>query len=153
MVYLRIVINIDFVKYKKVNNEQKIVILELMIFELLIHELFHFLRRLNFIGHKAEEALTPPNEKDSKLNKLHGEIGERLIAYFFGIAKIQMITFEAGEAFRALNFSRENDIEELKTILNRTNPNGLSETSYAIFCTSGDCSIIFEFDDCRELPV
>ena len=98
--YLRIVINTEYVKYHNTSDSKKIPILNLLLFELLIHEIFHYLRRLIFLGKKAKDAITPPNSynKDTKDNeedsssfqkenkeeekdslKEHGEIGQRLI--------------------------------------------------------------------------
>ena len=62
--YLRIVINTDYIKFKRSKLNHKKVILKLMLFELLIHELFHLLRRLNFQLKSSTEAITPQNSND-----------------------------------------------------------------------------------------
>ena len=120
------------------------------IFELLIHELFHLLRRLNFQLKSSTEAVTLQNSNDKNSEKSYGEIGERLIYYFFKVKKIVMITYEAAQAFEALSFENEQDSEDLKTILQKINEKGLCETAYARFTHTDSDGIICEIDDCRD---
>ena len=46
--YLRIVINTEYVKYYHSPENKKRTIVNLLLFELLIHEIFHYFRRLIF---------------------------------------------------------------------------------------------------------
>ena len=151
--FLRIVVNTEYITYIKASDDQKKTILRLVLFELLIHESFYLLRRLNFQSRNSTTALTPPNLKDKNELKSVGEIGERLIYYFFNVKKIVMVTYEAGQAFEKLSFKDKNDFNELKTILQKVNTNGLDETSLARFTNTIDNGMIIKIDDCRNLYV
>ena len=67
--YLRIVINTEYVKYHYASEENKKAISNLLLFMLLIQEIFHFLRRLIFLGKKAKEEITPPNSYDKNVKE------------------------------------------------------------------------------------
>ena len=149
--YLRIVINTHYIKYKRIDEFNKKSILKLVLFELLAHELFHLLRRLNYPDIEAKKALTPPSAKyKDSFNAEHGEIGKRLIYYFFNVEKIVMITSEAAKMFESLTFEKDEDIEKLKIILLEMNAKGLSETAYARFTYTELDGIILEIQDCRD---
>ena len=153
--YLRIVINTHYIKYKNAekNNEKKS-ILKLLLFELLIHEIFHLFRRLNYPGKQAKKALTPKTSKDRGAEKDEaGEIGKRLIYYIFGVDKIVMITYEAAKIFELLSFEKKEDIEQLKNILFNANDKGLYETAYARFCFTDTDGMIVEIQDCRDFNI
>ena len=85
--------------------------------------------------------------------KSFGEIGEKLIYYFFNVKKIVMVTYEAEQTFEKLSFKDKKDFKELKTILQKVNNNGLDETSLARFTNIIDNGMIIKIDDCRNLYV
>ena len=153
--YLRIVINTEYVKYHNTPDSKKMPILNLLLFELLIHEIFHYLRRLIFLGKKAKDAITPPSSynKDSKDNeeeeevekdsqKEHGEIGQRLINYIFNVEKIVNISYSAGKEFENYTFKNEKEIKLLKKILLK------EDTSYATFTFTEINGIVHKIYDC-----
>ena len=169
--YLRIVINTEYVKYHYASEENKKAISNLLLFMLLIQEIFHFLRRLIFLGKKAKEEITPPNsydknvkenkedksnfqtntiEKDKKKNKAlneekqYGEIGKRLIRYAFSVDTIISISFKAGLIFQGLTLKDENEIESLKTILSN------EHNSKATFSVTEIYGISHQIHDCRD---
>ena len=169
--YLRIVINTEYVKYHDTPDNYKMAILNLLLFELLIHEIFHFLRRLIFLGKKAKEAITPPSsydkcekvnkedkssskqnnkEKDENENKTvnekkqYGEIGQRLIRYIFNVDTIISISYAAGKKFEDLTLKDDEEIKSLKTILSN------EHTSYATFSLTEMRGITHKIHDCRE---
>ena len=138
---------------------------------LLIQEIFHFLRRLIFLGKKAKEEITPPNsydknvkenkedksnfqtntiEKDKKKNKAlneekqYGEIGKRLIRYAFSVDTIISISFKGGLIFQGLTLKDENEIESLKTILSN------EHNSKATFSVTEIYGISHQIHDCRD---
>lgn len=116
--YMRIVINDNFIIFHKVeNNEQKNELLRFFLFELIIHELMHFLRRYFLIGIETIKALTPPGSEESKKNLNAGEIGESFIKYVFGFRKITSITLKQAKLFSKLSFESEKDVEELRNII------------------------------------
>ena len=169
--YMRIVVNTEYVKYSETFVDNKKIILNLLLFELLIHEIFHFLRRLIFLGKKSKEALTPPNSfnKDSKVNdddksniqqndseknakekkstneeKKYGEIGKRLIKYIFDVETIISISYAAGQKFKDLTLKDEDEIKSLLKILS------YEDSSFATFSTSSINGISHVIHDCRE---
>ena len=116
--YMRIVINDNFIIFHKVENkEQKRELLKFFLFELIIHELMHFLRRYFLLGTETLKAITPPGSEESKKNKSTGEIGESFIKYVFGFKRITSITLEQAKLFSKLSFEDEKDIDELKKII------------------------------------
>ena len=145
--YLRIVINTDYYKFKRTKENQKKDILELILFELLIKELFNFLIKLKLDGKNSNNEISQQNSNNNNFVKVNDEICEKLIYYFFNTNKIIMVTYEAAMAFKNLSFSNEKDLEKLKDILQKVNENGLSKTAYATFTDFG--GIIFAIDDCR----
>ena len=161
--YLRIVINTEYVKYYNTQEFQKKSIINLLLFELLIHEIFHFLRRLIFLGKKAKDAITPPSsynkdneneEKDNNKEKEenlslneennYGEIGQRLIRYIFNVNKIIDISYKAGTIFENYTLKEEKEIEKLKTILMK------EDSSHAKFSFTGISGISHKLHDCRH---
>ena len=163
--YLRIVINTEYVKYYNTPDYKKITILNLLLFELLIHEIFHFLRRLIFLGKKAKDAITPPSSynKDEKENeedcstfqqenkevkkslneeKQHGEIGQRLIHYVFNMDKIAYISFAAGKIFETFTLKDEKEIKILKKIIYK------EDTSYARFTFTKIVGVVHKIYNC-----
>ena len=162
--YLRIVVNTEYVKYHNTPDSKKMPILNLLLFELLIHEIFHYLRRLIFLGRKAKDAITPPSSynKDSKDNeedsssfekeneeeekkeslKEHGEIGQRLINYIFHVEKIVNISYSAGKAFENYTLNNEKEIKLLKKILLK------EDSSYATFTFTEINGIVHKIYDC-----
>ena len=168
--YLRIVINTEYVKYKDIDDENKIIILDLLLFELLIHEIFHFLRRLIFIGEKAKDAITPPSsyDKNTKANedksisqqyniekddiknktineeKQYGEIGQRLIHYIFNVDKIVYVSYAAGLAFKKLALKDEDEIKSLPSIISK------EDKAYAKFTSTKIYGIVHKIHDCRD---
>lgn len=149
--FLRIIVNCSFIKLKSFNNEEKVEILTFLLFEILIHEIFHLLRRLGYTGNDSALSLTPPNDNDIKNNNITGEIGERLIFYFFKISKIQKIIYEQAAYFAKLNLKVEEDIEKLKNIFEIESKKKLNECSYAKFNeTEKEREILFEIHDCRK---
>ena len=119
---------------------------------MLIHEIFHYLLRLNYIGKIPEEALTPPSIKNLGINKGNGKIGEQLILYYFNRQKISQISYEAAKTFISLDLSNALNVKKLKTILDICNSKENFANSRAKFCTNDDYCVVFEFGDCRELP-
>lgn len=116
--YMRIVLNDNFIIFYNVESkEQKKELLRFFLFELIIHELMHFLRRYFLIGIETVKTLTPPGSEESKKNISAGEIGESFIKYVFGFKKIISITLKQAEQFNKLSFESEKDIEELKKII------------------------------------
>ena len=148
--YLRIVVNTDYIKFKKSKHHQQKTILRLMLFELLISEIFNLLKKLNFQSNSSIEAVNPKNSNDKNPEKSYDEIVESLIYYFFNVKKIVMITYEAAQAFETLFDENEQDFDKLKTILQKINEKGLNETAYAKFTQSENDGIICEIDDCRD---
>lgn len=163
--YLRIVINTEYVKYHNTQENKKITILNLLLFELLIHEIFHFLRRLIFLGKKAKDAITPPSSynKDEKENeedcstfqqenkevkkslneeKQHGEIGQRLIHYVFNMDKIVFISYAAGKIFETFTLKDEKEIKILKKIIYK------EDTSYATFTFTKIVGVVHKIYNC-----
>ena len=96
-------------------------------------------------------ALTPPNGKDLEDGEVTGEIGERLIGYFFNINKIQRIILEQAEYFVKADLNKEEEIEKLFEIFNIQSKKKLKEISYAKFNESEkEREILFEIQDCRK---
>jgi len=149
--YLRIIVNNSFIKLIIRNENEKYEILNLLLFELLVHEIFHLLRRLAHIGEDSMLSLTPPDENDKKENLLTGEIGVRLIGFFFKVDKIQKIILEQAQYFSKLDLEKETDIEKLSEIFEIKSSKKESETSFAKFNeTEKEKEIIFEIHDCRK---
>ena len=148
--YLRIVINTEYVEYKNLTKEKKRYIQQLLLFELLFHEIFHMFLRFNFINYESGKALTPPSAKDIGVGKNTGEIGKELINYFFNQPIISIITSEAGKTFDSLTFETEEDIDVLMTILEKVGKNGLDEDGYVRFSDSGIEGAIFYMLDCID---
>ena len=149
--YLRIIINTSFITLKVSNQEEKIKILTFLLFQLIVHEIFHLLRRLIYCGKDSLMALTPPNGKDLEDGEVTGEIGERLIGYFFNINKIQRIILEQAEYFVKADLNKEEEIEKLFEIFNIQSKKKLKEISYAKFNESEkEREILFEIQDCRK---
>jgi len=149
--YLRIIINSSFITLKIFNENEKSKILHFLLFELLVHEIFHLLRRLIYCGKDSLLSLTPPNGKDLEENQLTGEIGERLISYFFKVNKIQCIILEQAEFFFNMDLIDEPQIESLYTIFDIKSSKKMKEMSYAKFNESDkERVIIFEIHDCRK---
>ena len=169
--YLRIVINTEYVKYHIKEGQDKITILNLLLFELLIHEIFHFFRRLIFLGKKAKDAITPPNsydknqnlnkedkstfqqnniENDNNENKLvnekkqYGEIGQRLIHYIFNVDKIVSISYVAGLEFKKLTLKDEKEIKSLSSIILK------EDISCAKFTCTKKNGVEHKIHDCRD---
>lgn len=116
--YMRIVLNDNFIIFHKCTNKNdKYDMLRFLLFEVIIHELLHYLRRYFLIGMESKEALTPPGSEESQKNKKTGEIGEILIKYFFGIKRINYLTLRQTKKFNDLSFETEEDIGELKKII------------------------------------
>ena len=171
--YLRIVINTEYVNYYNTSDDQKKTIVNLLLFELLIHETFHFLRRLVFSGEKSKDAITPPssydkdkgekeekdennsnneqkkknseNEESANEDKKYGEIGQRLIKYIFNVDKIVIISYKAAKIFEDFTLKDEKEIEQLKTILSN------ESNSYAKFTLTNIEGICHRVHDCRTL--
>ena len=148
--YLRIAINTEYVKYSYTEENQKKSIIHLLLFELLIQEIFHFLRRLVFLRKTEKEEITPPssyNREENQTTKeenLYGEIGQRLIRYIFHIDKIIEISYESAKTFEALQLENEEEIELLKTILYK------EHNSYAKLPVTIKSGIIHKIHDCRQ---
>ena len=147
--YLRIVINTEYVKYHEASEENKKAITNLLLFELLIHEIFHFFRRLIFLGKKAKEVIKSQNSYDKKNKtenekKQSGEIGKRLIRYVFNVDTIISISYKAGLIFQGLTLKDEKEIESLKTILSN------EDTSKATFSVTEIYGITHPIHDCRD---
>ena len=169
--YLRIVINTEHVKYHNIEGDMKKTISNLLLFELLIHEIFNFLRRLIFLGKKAKDAITPlcSYDKNTKVNnkdkstfqnnniekevnekkpvneeKQYGEIGQRLIRYIFNVDKIVSISYVAGVAFKELTLKDENEIKELPAIISK------EDISCAKFTSTKKDGIEHKIHDCRD---
>ena len=144
--YMRIVINIQNVKYHNTPVEKKMTILNLLLFELLIYGIFHFLRRLIFLGKKAKDAITPPSSYNStsSLNEetQHGGIGERLIHYIFNVYKIVFISYAAAKTFETLELKDEKEIQLLKNIILK------EDTSYATFTFTEIIGIVHKMHNC-----
>ena len=154
--YMRIVINIQNVKYHNTPVEKKMTILNLLLFELLIYGIFHFLRRLIFLGKKAKDAITPPSSYNKESNEIeednstsslneetqHGEIGERLIHYIFNVYKIVFISYAAAKTFETLTLKDEKEIQLLKNIILK------EDTSYAIFTFTEIIGIVHKMHNC-----
>ena len=146
--YLRVVVNTHYIKFIRCSSNDEKIILKFILFVLLIHEFFHLLRRFKCAGIKATDALTPAKENES-----HGEIGQRLIEYFFTQKKIPFVTLEAAEYFDKLNLAEETDIENLATIVKKMNEESLSNQPMSRFLESGQRGSLFEMPDCRYLIV
>ena len=168
--YLRIVINTGYVEYYNCQEENNRSIAHLLLFELLIHEIFHFFRKIIFSGEKAKDAITPPssydkdnkekeedtsNNEDKKKNKekeknnsvkeekQYGEVDQRLIRYIFNVDTIVMISYEAAEIFKNSTLKDEKEIEQLKKILSK------ESNSYAKFTLTDFKGIYHRIHDCR----
>ena len=83
--YLRIIINPSFITLKVFKEKENNQILYFLLFELLVHENFHLLRRIIYCGKESILSLTQTNDKELKENQMTGEIVKRLISYFFKI--------------------------------------------------------------------
>ena len=130
--YMRIVINDNFIIISGYNNEErKDSILEFILFELIIHELLHILRRYYQENVESKNALTPPNSEETDKTK-SGEIGEELIKYYFGIPKINSITYQQVNEFKKLSFVKPEDFDELKKII-KMKPSSKEDLTYAKF--------------------
>ena len=149
--FVRIIINDNYITFNTFNIREQYLLLRFILFGVLVHELMHLLRRLTYSGVCSELTLTPPNEADKKNNKLSGEIGERLITYFFKVNKIQRIILEQAEVFDKLTLDNEKEIEQLENIFDIESNKKESYTTYAKFCKNKkDREIVFEMSDCRE---
>lgn len=116
--YMRIVINDNYVIVNNCNSkEDKNDMIEFLLFEVIIHELLHLLRRYYLIGEESKHALTPPGSEESKKNGKKGEIGETLIKYFFGVKRINFLTLRQAQKYKDLTFENEEDIKKLKDII------------------------------------
>lgn len=117
--YLRIVLNDNFIIFNLNGSEKekKISILNFYLFEVTIHEICHFLRRLYLTNVDSKEAITPPGTEDKKKGNIKGEIGEELMKYFFGYRKINLITYNQAIQFQNLFFDKKEDFEKLKNII------------------------------------
>ena len=132
--YMRIIINYNFIAFSELNIEEskKNNILEFILFELIIHELLHYLRRYCLTNVESKKALTPPNSDEIKENKLTGEIGEELIKYYFGIPKINSIRYPQAIEFNKLRFEKDEDFHKIKEIINMQ-PSSKDDYIYAKF--------------------
>lgn len=125
-------INDNFIIISGYNNEErKDSILEFILFELIIHELLHILRRYYQENVESKNALTPPNSEETDKTK-SGEIGEELIKYYFGIPKINSITYQQVNEFKKLSFVKPEDFDELKKII-KMKPSSKEDLTYAKF--------------------
>ena len=130
--YMRIVINDNYIIFSGCKEkEKKDSILEFILFELIIHELLHFLRRYCLENVESKKALTPPNSEEADKKK-SGEIGEELIKYYFGIPKINSITYQQAIEFKKLSFVKPQDFDELKRII-KMKPSLSENFAYAKF--------------------
>ena len=156
--YLRIVINTENVKFHKASDNNKKSILNLLLFELLIREIFHFLRNLIFLDKKEKETITLPSSFDNNakvnkedksafhlnnIEKQNEEIDKRLIRYIFNVDTIMYISYAAGKILQGLTLKDDEEIKSLKTILLK------DHTSYAIFSNNKINGISHKIHDCR----
>ena len=149
--FLRIIINDNYITLNTFNLDEKYLLLRFILFELIVYELMHLLRRLTLGGVSSMPSLTPSNEGDKKNNKLTDEIGERLIKFFFKVNKIQRIILEQAQFFNKLTLESEEEIDQLKNIFDIESNKKESNTTYAKFCQSkGDREVLFEMSDCRD---
>ena len=149
--YVRIIINDNYITFKIFNLKEKYLLLKFILFELIIHELMYLLRRLTLSGVCSELSLTPPNEDDKKKEDLSGEIGERLIKFFFNVNKIQRIILDQAEFFDKLHLKTEEEIGKLEHIFEIESKKKEKEISYAKFCKNqNNREVIFETHDCRK---
>ena len=138
--YMRIVLNDNFIIFNNCESkEDKSDMLRFLLFEIIIHELLHLLRRYFLIGIESKDAMTPLGSEESKKNKKYGEIGETLIKYFFGVKRINFLTLRQAKKFKNLTFETEEDIDDLKKIISlEESPN--EESTYIKFLYS-NCDI------------
>jgi len=149
--FVRIIINDNYIFFNTFNLTEKYSLLRFILFELIVHELMHLLRRLTLGGVCSELTLTPPNEDDNKKDKLSGEIGERLIKFFFKMNKIQRVILEQAEFFENLTLENEKEIDQLEKIFDIESHKKEKDTTYAKFCKNKkEREIIFEMSDCRD---
>ena len=149
--FVRIIINHNYIIFNTFNLNEKYLLLRFILFELIVHELMHLLRRLTLGGVCSELILTPQNDDDNKNNKLSEEIGERLIKFFFKVNKIQRIILEQAEFFDNLTLENESEIDQLENIFDIESQKKESITTFAKFCKNKkEREILFEMSDCRE---
>ena len=149
--FVRIIINDNYITFNTSDLNEKYLLLRFILFELIVHELMHLLRRLTLGGVSSTLSLTPPNEGDKKNNKLSGEIGERLIKYFFKVNKIRRIILEQAQFFSKLTLESEEEINQLEKLFDIESNKKESNTTYAKFCKNkGDIEVLFEMSDCRD---
>ena len=117
--YMRIVLNDNFIIFNNCESkEDKSDMLRFLLFEIIIHELLHLLRRYFLIGIESKDAL---------------------IKYFFGVKRINFLTLRQAKKFKNLTFETEEDIDDLKKIISlEESPN--EESTYIKFLYS-NCDI------------